>query len=60
METLLLGVISFLLIEKWKAHPAFVIAGKLIYGGFFLKGEKAAVSAAFYSFGSGVTASCKS
>lgn len=35
-QTLLLGVISFLLIEKWKVHPAFVIAGALIYGGFFL------------------------
>lgn len=35
-QTLLLGVISFLLIEKWKVHPVFVIAGALIYGGFFL------------------------
>ncbi len=35
-QTLLLGVLSFLLIEKWKVHPAFVIAGALIYGGFFL------------------------
>lgn len=28
--------ISFLLLEKWKVHPAIVVLGALIYGGLFL------------------------
>ncbi|WP_191566613.1 chromate transporter [Metabacillus idriensis] len=35
-HTLLLFVLSFLLLEKMKVHPAFVIAGALVYGAVFL------------------------
>ncbi|TLS36144.1 chromate transporter [Pseudalkalibacillus caeni] len=36
VQTLFLIVISFLLMEKWKIHPAFVIIGSLGYGAIFL------------------------
>lgn len=36
-QTVLLVGVSFLLIERFKIHPAFVIAGALIYGGFLYK-----------------------
>ncbi|WP_079526394.1 MULTISPECIES: chromate transporter [Halobacillus] len=36
VQTVLLIVASFLLLEKVKVHPAFVILGSLIYGGIFL------------------------
>lgn len=32
VQTIALGSISFLLLEKWKVHPAYVIAGALVYG----------------------------
>lgn len=35
-QTIFLIVISYLLLEKWKVHPALVIAGALLYGGLFL------------------------
>ncbi|WP_010647810.1 chromate transporter [Oceanobacillus massiliensis] len=35
-RTALIVVLSYLLIERWKVHPAFVIAGALLIGGFFL------------------------
>jgi chromate transporter len=35
-QTLFIGVVSFLLLEKLKIHPAYVIAGALVYGGVFL------------------------
>lgn len=35
-QTGLLVVSSFLLLEKFKVHPAFVIVGALFYGAFFL------------------------
>lgn len=37
-QTVALGALSFLLMEKWNVHPALVIAGALIFGalyGFF-------------------------
>ncbi|UQD53383.1 chromate transporter [Bacillus methanolicus] len=37
-QTLFIGVASFFLMEKWKVHPAYVIAGALVYGGVFLGG----------------------
>ena len=36
LVTLFLIVASFLLLEKWKIHPAFVIIGSLIFGAVFL------------------------
>ncbi|WP_078551907.1 chromate transporter [Bacillus alkalicellulosilyticus] len=36
LQTTAIVAISFLLLEKWKVHPAFVIAGALLYGAFFL------------------------
>ncbi|TFB24472.1 chromate transporter [Filobacillus milosensis] len=36
VQTAILVVASFLLLEKWKIHPAFVIAGALSYGAIFL------------------------
>lgn len=35
-QTALIGVLSYFLMEKLKVHPAFVIVGALIYGGFVL------------------------
>ncbi|MCD8508567.1 MAG: chromate transporter [Bacillus sp. (in: Bacteria)] len=36
IQTGILLVVSYLLLEKWKVHPAFVILGALIYGALFL------------------------
>ncbi|MDQ0218393.1 chromate transporter [Peribacillus cavernae] len=36
LQTVLIGVISFFLMEKARVHPAYVIAGALVYGGFVL------------------------
>ena len=36
LQTIFLIVVSFLLLEKWKVHPAFVIVGALSYGAVFL------------------------
>lgn len=35
-QTLFIGGASFILMEKMKVHPAYVIAGALVYGGIFL------------------------
>lgn len=35
-QTIFLIVVSYLLMEKWKVHPAMVIAGTLLYGAFVL------------------------
>jgi chromate transporter len=35
-QTLLVAVLSFLLMEKWKIHPAYVITVSLVYGAVFL------------------------
>lgn len=35
-QTLFIGVVSFILMEKLKIHPAYVIVGALIYGGLVL------------------------
>ncbi|XJZ26550.1 chromate transporter [Bacillota bacterium Lsc_1132] len=35
-QTVFLIVASFLLLEKWKIHPAYVIVASLVYGGIFL------------------------
>lgn len=36
IQTLLLILASYLLLEKWKVHPAYVIGGALIYGAIIL------------------------
>lgn len=36
IQTIVLAVISFVLLERFKVHPAFVIAGALVYGAVFL------------------------
>lgn len=36
MQTVFLIVASYLLLEKWKVHPAYVITASLAYGGLFL------------------------
>ncbi|MGM0876936.1 MAG: chromate transporter [Bacillota bacterium] len=35
-QTLLLVILSFFLLERWKVHPALVIVGAMGYGAFFL------------------------
>jgi chromate transporter len=35
-QTIFLIVASYLLLEKWKVHPAYVITVSLAYGGLFL------------------------
>ncbi len=35
-QTIGIGVIAFVLMERLKVHPAYVIAGALVYGGVFL------------------------
>ncbi|WP_456276620.1 chromate transporter [Bacillus sp. AK128] len=37
MQTIILIVVGFLLLEKMKVHPAYVIVGALVYGGVFLQ-----------------------
>jgi chromate transporter len=36
LQTIFLVIVSFLLLEKWKVHPAYVIVGSLAYGAFFI------------------------
>ncbi|WP_079505256.1 chromate transporter [Mesobacillus jeotgali] len=36
IQTVLLIAASYLLLEKWKVHPAYVITASLAYGGLFL------------------------
>ncbi len=36
LQTVILIVVSYLLLEKWKVHPAYVIVGALVYGALFL------------------------
>ncbi|MBT2643922.1 chromate transporter [Bacillus sp. ISL-41] len=36
IQTIFLVVASYLLLEKWKVHPAYVITASLAYGGLFL------------------------
>jgi chromate transporter len=35
-QTLFLIIISFLLMERWKVHPALVIFGAMGYGAIFI------------------------
>ncbi|MBS4178307.1 chromate transporter [Lederbergia citrea] len=35
-HTIVIGVASLLLLQKWKVHPAYVIGGALLYGAVFL------------------------
>ncbi|EWG11526.1 chromate transporter [Cytobacillus firmus] len=35
-QTLFIGLVSFFLMERLKVHPAYVIAGALVYGGLIL------------------------
>ncbi len=35
-QTILLLVVSYILLERMKVHPALVIVGALVYGGIFL------------------------
>ncbi|MBO8178577.1 MAG: chromate transporter [Bacillus sp. (in: Bacteria)] len=35
-QTVIIGVVSFFLLEKWKIHPVYVISSALIYGAIFL------------------------
>ncbi|GGE12646.1 putative transporter YwrA [Marinithermofilum abyssi] len=36
LQTVVLILVSLLLLEKWKVHPAWVISGSLVYGVLFL------------------------
>jgi chromate transporter len=36
IQTLFLVVASYLLLERWKVHPAYVISGALVYGAVVL------------------------
>lgn len=36
IQTVFLIIASYLLLEKWKVHPAYVIVGALIYGAILL------------------------
>ncbi len=36
LQTIILIVVSYLLLEKWKVHPAYVIVGALVYGALVL------------------------
>ncbi|MGD6878747.1 chromate transporter [Bacillus infantis] len=35
-QTIFIGLVSLVFMEKFKVHPAYVIAGSLVYGGIFL------------------------
>ncbi|KMJ59159.1 transporter [Bacillus sp. LL01] len=36
IQTVFLIIVSYLLLEKWKVHPAYVIVGALVYGAILL------------------------
>ncbi|CAH0344841.1 chromate transporter [Bacillus sp. CECT 9360] len=36
LQTVVIGALSYVLMERMKVHPAYVIAGALIYGAMFL------------------------
>lgn len=36
LQTLFLVIASYLLLERWKVHPAYVISGALVYGAVVL------------------------
>lgn len=36
IQTIFIGILSYLLMEKWHVHPAYVIGGALVYGAFVL------------------------
>ncbi|HLU21677.1 MAG TPA: chromate transporter [Bacillaceae bacterium] len=36
LHTIIIGLLSLLLLVKWKVHPAYVIGGALLYGAFIL------------------------
>jgi chromate transporter len=36
IQTAIIGIVSLLLLEKWKVSPVYVIGGALIYGAIFL------------------------
>ncbi|MDP3534442.1 MAG: chromate transporter [Halomonas sp.] len=36
IHTLIIGIVAALALIRFKTHPAFVVMGALIYGGFFL------------------------
>lgn len=37
-QTVGIAIVSFLLLERWKVHPAYVITGAMVYGALFLAG----------------------
>lgn len=36
-QTIGIAIVSFLLMEKWKVNPVFVISGAILYGAIFLR-----------------------
>lgn len=36
IHTIILGIVGFLALEKWKLSPVYVVAGALVYGAIFL------------------------
>lgn len=36
IQLILLTLLSYLTLSKWKVHPSLVIVGAVVYGGFFL------------------------
>lgn len=36
IQTIFIGILSYLLMGKWHVHPAYVIGGALVYGAFVL------------------------
>jgi len=36
VQTAIIGIVSLLLLEKWKVSPVYVICGALVYGAIFL------------------------
>ncbi|MFS8652416.1 MAG: chromate transporter [Caldibacillus sp.] len=35
-QTIFIGAVSLLLLEKWKVHPVYVVMGAIVYGALFL------------------------
>ncbi|MBM7648798.1 chromate transporter [Bacillus ectoiniformans] len=36
LQTVVIGAAAYLLLEKWKVHPVYVIGGALVYGALFM------------------------
>ncbi|MDQ0214901.1 chromate transporter [Oikeobacillus pervagus] len=37
IQTIVIAILSYLMLERWKFHPVYVISGALVYGAIFIR-----------------------